>query len=274
MQTNIYSDAKLAHLPYRKAVCKLCPAIAAEGTKTGLCITCYRENLYKTAKRENVRRPCSGCQKPCYSKYDLCMSCRIIATDRSYPRCSNCSSKMSTKTKQKPPICKKCRMANPEWHPNYNPSIPEEQRANPVSNRLIQKGYIEWRIAVLARYESRCAKCSLRQSRENKLDCHHIMNYRDYPSLRVDPENGIPLCKPCHKEFHTRFGIRNNNAEQLRLFIGVTVADLPAAAAGNAGSIQYVTDANATTIGSTVAGGGANKVMVWSDGAAWKIFAS
>lgn len=55
---------------------------------------------------------------------------------------------------------------------------------------------------------------------------------------------------------------------------GVTVADLPAAAAGNAGSIQYVTDANATTIGSTVAGGGANKVMVWSDGAAWKIFAS
>lgn len=55
---------------------------------------------------------------------------------------------------------------------------------------------------------------------------------------------------------------------------GVTVADLPAAAAGNAGSIQYVTDANATTIGSTVAGGGSNKVMVWSDGAAWKIFAS
>jgi hypothetical protein len=55
---------------------------------------------------------------------------------------------------------------------------------------------------------------------------------------------------------------------------GVTVAALPAAAAGNAGSIQYVTDANATTIGSTVVGGGANKVMVWSDGAAWKIFAS
>lgn len=58
------------------------------------------------------------------------------------------------------------------------------------------------------------------------------------------------------------------------LHVGVLVAALPAAAAGNAGSIQYVTDANATTIGTTVAGGGANKVMVWSDGAAWKIFAS
>lgn len=55
---------------------------------------------------------------------------------------------------------------------------------------------------------------------------------------------------------------------------GVLVSALPAAAAGNAGSIQYVTDANATTIGSTVAGGGANKVLVWSNGTAWKIFAS
>ena len=55
---------------------------------------------------------------------------------------------------------------------------------------------------------------------------------------------------------------------------GETVASLPAAAAGNAGTISYVTDANATTIGSTVAGGGANKVLVWSNGTAWKIFAN
>ena len=55
---------------------------------------------------------------------------------------------------------------------------------------------------------------------------------------------------------------------------GETVANLPAAAAGNAGTITYITDANATTIGSTVAGGGSNKVLVWSDGTAWKIFAS
>jgi len=55
---------------------------------------------------------------------------------------------------------------------------------------------------------------------------------------------------------------------------GVTVADLPTAAAGNAGSIQYVTDANATTIGTTVAGGGANTVLVWSNGTNWRIFAN
>ena len=55
---------------------------------------------------------------------------------------------------------------------------------------------------------------------------------------------------------------------------GETVASLPAAAAGNAGTISYVTDSNSTTIGATVAGGGANKVLVWSNGTAWKIFAN
>jgi hypothetical protein len=58
------------------------------------------------------------------------------------------------------------------------------------------------------------------------------------------------------------------------LHTGVLAAALPAAAAANAGAIQYVTDASATTIGSVVAGGGANKVMVWSNGTNWKIFAS
>jgi hypothetical protein len=56
-------------------------------------------------------------------------------------------------------------------------------------------------------------------------------------------------------------------------FEAVTVANLPAAASWP-GTVQYVTDANATTIGSTVAGGGANKVLVWSDGTNWKIYAN
>ena len=57
-------------------------------------------------------------------------------------------------------------------------------------------------------------------------------------------------------------------------FIGVTVASLPAAAAGNAGAIAYVTDANSTTIGTTVAGGGGNTVLVWSNGTNWRIYAN
>lgn len=53
--------------------------------------------------------------------------------------------------------------------------------------------------------------------------------------------------------------------------IARTVAALPTAAAKWAGVRLFVTDANATTFGTTVAAGGSNKVPVWCDGAAWKI---
>lgn len=50
-----------------------------------------------------------------------------------------------------------------------------------------------------------------------------------------------------------------------------TVGSLPAAATAGAGARHFVTDATATTFLSVVAGGGANKVPVVSDGASWLI---
>jgi hypothetical protein len=55
--------------------------------------------------------------------------------------------------------------------------------------------------------------------------------------------------------------------------VGSTVANLPAAA-GNTGMLATVTDANATTIGTTVAGGGSDTVLVWSNGTNWRIYAN
>lgn len=49
------------------------------------------------------------------------------------------------------------------------------------------------------------------------------------------------------------------------------VASLPAAGTAGAGARHFVTDATATTFLSTVAGGGANKVPVVSDGTNWLI---
>lgn len=50
-----------------------------------------------------------------------------------------------------------------------------------------------------------------------------------------------------------------------------TVAQLPSAATAGAGARATVTDASATTFASTVAGGGANIVPVFSNGTDWKI---
>lgn len=52
---------------------------------------------------------------------------------------------------------------------------------------------------------------------------------------------------------------------------GVAVASLPSASTAGVGARSFVTDATATTYASTVAGGGANKVPVFSDGTNWII---
>ena len=51
----------------------------------------------------------------------------------------------------------------------------------------------------------------------------------------------------------------------------VTVASLPSAAVAGAGARAMVSNANATTFNSVVAGGGANIVPVFSDGLAWRV---
>lgn len=50
-----------------------------------------------------------------------------------------------------------------------------------------------------------------------------------------------------------------------------TVATLPSAVTSGVGARAFVSDATATTFASTVTGGGANKVPVYSDGTNWKI---
>lgn len=51
----------------------------------------------------------------------------------------------------------------------------------------------------------------------------------------------------------------------------VTVTNLPSAVTMGAGARYFVSDANATTFASVVAGGGSNNVPVYSDGTNWRI---
>ena len=56
--------------------------------------------------------------------------------------------------------------------------------------------------------------------------------------------------------------------------VPIPVGDLPAAAAGNAGTRIFVSDSNvgaAGNFGAVVANGGSNVVPVYSDGGAWRI---
>ena len=84
-------------------------------------------------------------------------------------------------------------------------------------NERIRKGieFRLWREAVFARDNYTCQKTGIKGG---KLHSHHIYNFADYPKLRFAIDNGITLCEKAHKEFHRKYGYKNNK-EQILLYL-------------------------------------------------------
>lgn len=96
-------------------------------------------------------------------------------------------------------------------HPNWNPSLTREEREN---NRDILENKI-WRKQVFERDDYTCQACG---EYGGKLRAHHLDGYHWAVKERFDIENGITLCKKCHKNFHDLFGYKNNTKEQFFMF--------------------------------------------------------
>lgn len=66
--------------------------------------------------------------------------------------------------------------------------------------------YRQWRDAVFAKDNWTCTKCGQRNGNgvEVYIEAHHIKPYTKYPDLRFNVNNGITLCKKCHKLINSR----------------------------------------------------------------------
>lgn len=73
-----------------------------------------------------------------------------------------------------------------------------------------------WRKSCFERDNYTCQKTGIRGG---ELVVHHINNFADFPELRTSIENGITLSKESHREFHKRYGRRNNTKEQMCEFL-------------------------------------------------------
>jgi len=69
----------------------------------------------------------------------------------------------------------------------------KHKRSHHQSNN---RKYREWREAVFERDNYSCKNCGKIKC---YLEAHHIKTWVDYPSFRYKVDNGITLCKRCHK---------------------------------------------------------------------------
>lgn len=81
---------------------------------------------------------------------------------------------------------------NPKWAGGITPKN--------TKIRNSKKG-VNWKNDVFARDNWTCQMCG---QRGGDLNAHHIKEFAKYPRLRFKINNGLTLCKKCHKQAHSK----------------------------------------------------------------------
>ena len=191
--------------------------------KTKKCRVCGIEktlnNYYKQTCGKYFNR-CKSCElenkKKAYSTEK-----RRIAFNKRKKKCIGCDNKMSPNSKrcwdclQKLRLCGAIKtgkqfLPGPN-HPNWIGGISSDVQKIRNSN---QASF--WKRCCLIRDNFTCQKTGKRGGR---LQVHHINNFSEFPELRFVIDNGITLSREEHRNFHKKFGIKNNTLEQLIDFL-------------------------------------------------------
>jgi hypothetical protein len=88
-------------------------------------------------------------------------------------------------------------------NPFYNHSLTEKERMLQHDRRSLD-GYSTWKSLVKFFDNYKCRKCGSTKH----ICCHHINNYSNFKDQRIDTNNGVTLCKNCHKQIHKMFGAK------------------------------------------------------------------
>lgn len=165
--------------------------------KKGTTIIVKVSDLRKNSMR-NVDIECDNCHTiitqpfEAYNKYKK--------EDGNY-YCGDCASRLFTSGKK---------------HYRWKSDLTDEER-------IIRRQYLEYDIfrnTVLKRDLYTCQCCG---HKSTDLQVHHLNSYNSDKEGRVDVKNGITLCKNCHSNFHSIYGLGNNTKQQFEEWLGKTV---------------------------------------------------
>lgn len=101
-----------------------------------------------------------------------------------------------------------------ENNPRWKPDARETKR-----DRKCRPEYAIWRTKVFERDDYTCQICGGRNGsgKAYYLHAHHKEPWAICEPKRLDVDNGISLCKECHKEFHKKYG-NSSTANDLKEF--------------------------------------------------------
>ena len=103
---------------------------------------------------------------------------------------------ISGKTKDEYPQISHTGLRKGMWTGDKNPNW--KGGITPI-NKYIRttSEYKDWRRDIFIRDEFTCQECGITNI---YIEVHHIKSFAKYPELRLEPDNGITLCKSCHSK--------------------------------------------------------------------------
>lgn len=106
------------------------------------------------------------------------------------PKCIDCGKQL------KDSYSKRCRKCFSEYNKGKNNPMWRNGVSREYKTGYYSKEYKQWRMAVFQRDNWTCQFCGIRGI---YLTAHHTKSFAKYPELRFAIDNGITLCKECHK---------------------------------------------------------------------------
>lgn len=184
--------------------CEICgkefprkPGEAKRSKKKYCSRKCYDRALteYNYSRKAGEMYPCSICGEPIYAT-------KAKRQSRKYYYCSReCKNQGWSLFFSGP--------NNPRWREDKT----QEVR---IKERLLE-GYKAWRTVVYERDKYTCKCCE--DDKGGNLVAHHKNGWDNFPHQRFDVDNGITLCKTCHKEFHSIYKYGDNTEEQFNAWL-------------------------------------------------------
>lgn len=159
----------------------------------------YKQSIEHIKKRTEKRKNgsyfnCLTCNSPFYRSLS-----HIKKGDNKYC-CRNCYYVSEQNKKPKPHLSEIMKNKKGEKSPTWKGGI------TPINNKIRNSlEYKKWRKSVFERDNYTCRFCGYISIKGKyiPIQAHHIKSFSKYPEFRFDLDNGITLCKNCHKKTDT-----------------------------------------------------------------------